>query len=49
MARAAARRSHEKIRILKVPVGNILDIIGREKQDELKARMEAIRKVRSFA
>jgi len=37
-----------KIWNLKVPVGQILDSIGREKQDELKMRMETIRKVRSF-
>ena len=34
---------------LNVPVDKILDIIGSEKQDELNARMEMIRKVRSYA
>lgn len=38
-----------KIWTLKVPVRNILDAISREKQDELKARIEMIGKVRSFA
>ena len=38
-----------KIWNLKVPVRNILDAISREKQDELKARIEMIGKVRSFA
>jgi predicted transcriptional regulator len=38
-----------KIWILNVPVEKILDTISNEKQDELKARMEAIRRVRSFA
>ncbi|MDD1693368.1 MAG: ArsR family transcriptional regulator [Methanoregula sp.] len=38
-----------KIWNLNVPVGKILDTISREKQDELKTRLEMIRKVRSFA
>lgn len=38
-----------KIWTLKVPVGQILDSIGREKQDELGSRLEMIRRVRSFA
>jgi predicted transcriptional regulator len=38
-----------KIWDLKVPVEKILDAISREKQDELKARIEAIRRVRSYA
>jgi len=38
-----------KIWDLKVPVENILDTISREKQAELKSRLEMIRKVRSFA
>jgi len=38
-----------KIWTLKVPVRNILDAISREKQDELKARIEMIGKVRGFA
>ncbi len=38
-----------KIWNLTVPVEKILDAISREKQAELKARMEAIQKVRCFA
>jgi predicted transcriptional regulator len=38
-----------KIWTLKVPVRNILDAISREKQDELKARIEMLGKIRSFA
>jgi len=38
-----------KIWNLNVPVEKILDAISREKQDELDARLEAIRKVRNFA
>jgi len=38
-----------KIWNLNVPVEKILDAISKEKQDELDARMEAIRRVRSFA
>ncbi len=37
-----------KIWTLNVPVRNILDTISREKQDELMARLEMIRKVRNF-
>lgn len=37
-----------KIWTLKVPVRNILDTVTREKQDELKARLEMIERVRSF-
>ena len=52
-------RSHEinpekkgrpvKVWNLSVPVEKILDAISREKQDELKGRLEMIRKVRNFA
>ena len=38
-----------KIWTLNVPVDKILDAISREKQDELNARLAAIRRVRSFA
>jgi len=37
-----------KIWNLNVPVEKILDAISREKQDELDARLEMIRRVRSF-
>jgi predicted transcriptional regulator len=39
----------EKRWSLKMPVETILDVIGREKQDELKVQMEMIRKIRSLA
>jgi predicted transcriptional regulator len=38
-----------KVWNLNVPVEKILDAISREKQDELKSRLEMIRKVRNFA
>lgn len=37
-----------KVWNLEMPVAKILDIIGSEKQAELKSRLEAIRRVRSF-
>ena len=38
-----------KVWNLKVPVEKILDTISREKQDELRARLDMIQKVRAFA
>jgi len=34
---------------LKLPFAKILDIIGNEKQNELRARLDLVRKVRDFA